>query len=420
MMKRPYYTDSYKTEFDAKIVAVTTFSSGSDKELPAVELDASYFYPTSGGQAFDTGSLGEWRIVDVVSEKSGPGSLGRVLHLLDADSSMLPTQACVGQIVRGVVDWPRRYDHMQQHSGQHLLSHAFFHLFGYETVSVHFGAVESTLDLAVDALRDEELRAIERYVTEVVYANLPIQSYFVGEQEIAALPLRRPPKVTGEIRVVEIEGIDYSACGGTHCRSSGELGLVKLLRTEKSRKNKRVAFVCGWRAQADYGVKHQLLLESAKLFSTDISQVPPSIERVLEQNKLLGRRVESLNDELLTVEAQRICETAGSVGEYRVVAQVFDDREIAEVKKLAVLLQEDEDVVVLFAVRQADQLTAIFARGKNVLVKMGSLLHETLRQFGGNGGGRPEFAQGGKVDAVHAHDILENAMGRLHSELTAL
>ena len=416
MTERLYYTDSYTTEFDAKVVSVTTLLSSDDKELPAVELDASYFYPTSGGQAFDCGTLGTWRVVDVVVEKSGPGSLGRVLHLLEADASTLANQLKPMQSVHGVVDWPRRYDHMQQHSGQHLLSHAFFHLFGYETVSVHFGAVESTLDLAVDALNDDELRAVERYANEVVYANLPIRAYSVDEQQISSLPLRRPPKVTGEIRVVEIEGIDYSACGGTHCRLSSELGPIKLVRVEKSRKNTRVAFLCGWRAQADYGQKHRLLLESAHLFSTDFAQVPASIERLLEQNKVQGRRLSGLVEELLVVESGQVNEAARSIGAYRVVAHVFDAREVDEVKKLAVLLQEQADLIVLFCVRRADQLTAIFARGESVAIEMGSLLRDTLGAFGGSGGGRPEFAQGGKVDAAHADDILEDAIRRISAD----
>lgn len=431
MTERLYYTDSYQTEFEAEVVSIAAVSvvdeGGSKKEVAAVELSASFFYPTSGGQAFDTGTLGEWQVVDVIADKGGSDSPGRVLHVLDADWAVLSSKVTPRQTLHGVIDWPRRYDHMQQHSGQHLLSHAFFTRFGYETVSVHFGALESTLDLATNAIAESEREAVERYVNEIVYAQLPIKAYFVDESEIAELPLRRPPKVSGKIRVVEIDGIDYSACGGTHCQTTGELGPIKVLRMEKSRKNTRVAFVCGWLAHADYAQKHQLLSASAQLFTTEMAQVPGSIERLLEQNKALNRRLSGLVDDMLAVEVAKLAEMAqpiGSVKSYRVVKQVFNDREISEVKKLAGLLQEaHDDLVVLLGVCNEERLTAIFACGKNVAIDMGVLLRDALRVHGGNGGGRPNFAQGGNVDALHAQAILDSVATQLyessHKDTTA-
>ncbi len=212
MTERLYYTDAYQTEFDAHLVAITEVNG-----QPAIVLDRSFFYPTSGGQPFDTGVLGGWHVVDVSVTENGD-----VLHILDA---ALPS-ATLGQALHGAIDWRRRYDHMQQHSGQHLLSQIFYRHFGYETISVHFGDTESTLDLDIAALEFAQLDEAEQIANEMVYATLPIKAYFVTDNELAKMSLRRAPKVTGQIRIVEIDQFDYSACGGTHVRTTAEIGPI--------------------------------------------------------------------------------------------------------------------------------------------------------------------------------------------------
>ena len=215
MTERLYYTDSYCVELDAVVQAAT-----EQDGRPALVLDRTCFYPTSGGQPYDTGTLAGLSVVDVVAAD------GVVYHVLEqpADPSL------VGQTVHGEIDWPRRFDHMQQHSGQHLISQAFDRLFGYETVSVHFGDAESTLDLDTAGVTPDELVRAEALVNEQVFRALPITAYFVDESEIDRVPLRRPPKVSGQIRIVEIEGADWSACGGTHVRTTAEIGPVKFVR----------------------------------------------------------------------------------------------------------------------------------------------------------------------------------------------
>ena len=403
MTKRLYYTDSYRTEFEAALVALNDIDG-----KPALLLDETIFYPTSGGQAHDLGELGGSYVVDVFVDKNGD-----LCHLLAEPI----VGAQVGDRIEGAIDWPRRYDHMQQHSAQHLLSHAFHRLFGCETVSVHFGAADSTIDLENDSLlTPTQLDEVEAYANDVVYANLPIRAYMRSEAEVAALPLRRPPKVRGEIRIVEIDKLDYSACGGTHCRQTGELGPIKLLRQERSRGHVRVTFVSGWRALRDYGQKHKIMLEAAALYSTEAALVPEAISRSMEQNKALIRRVNTLTEQLITHDVNELARGAQHIGDQQVVVQILPQYEAADLRKLAQMLREQSKMILLLATISGEKTTLFFARSDDLLIHMGDLLRSALREFGGGGGGRPEFAQGGGIPSSKAQALLDFAVELLRKE----
>ena len=398
MTEHLYYTDAYQIEFDAQIIATTQVN-----QQPAIILDRSFFYPTSGGQLFDTGLLGERRVIDVIA-----GENEAVVHVLDAPLAA----AGVGQALHGMIDWPRRYDHMQQHSGQHLLSQIFYRHFGYETVSVHFGDTESTLDLEVAALETAQLDEAEQIANQMVHAALPITAYFVNDAELAQVPLRKPPKVTGKIRIVEIKQFDYSACGGTHVRTTAEIGTIKFTRVERRRGQVRLTFLCGQRAYRDYAEKHRLLTETANLFSTDINEVPRLVGRNLAQLKDLQLTVKTLAEEQLAREAGALVNAARAGAPYRIVAQNFTDKEAAAVKTLAQNLQQYPGVIGLLAAASGGKLTVIFTRAADVDLHVGNLLRDSLRQFGGSGGGRPDFAQGGADPAV-AQAVLDFAVQQI-------
>ncbi len=268
--ERLYYTDAYQTTFSATVCAITQIEGRT-----AIVLDRTGFYPTSGGQPYDTGQLGAFTVTDVIADTVGQS---QVYHVVAEE----PSPTLVGQTIEGKIDWPRRYDHMQQHTGQHLLSQLFYQHVGAETVAVHFGATEATLDLAVTELTTAQLEAVEVTANQLVYQAIPILAYVVEENALATIPLRRPPKVQGQIRIVEIERFDYSACGGTHCRTTAEIGPIKLTKSERRRGQVRITFLCGSRAYQDYAAKHHLLTAAALLFSNEISQVPALIERTLD------------------------------------------------------------------------------------------------------------------------------------------
>ncbi len=401
MTERLYYTNAYQTTFDAQLVSLTTTNG-----QPTVVLDRTFFYPTSGGQPFDTGVLGGQRVVDVIAADTGA-----VLHLLDG---ALPA-ATVGQILHGEIDWPRRYDHMQQHSGQHLLSQIFYQHFGYETVSVHFGDVDSTLDLDVATLEPAKLEEAELIANELVYTALPITAYFVTDSELAKVPLRRPPKVTGQIRIVEIEKFDYSACGGTHVHTTAEIGPIKLTKVERRRSQVRLTFLCGKRAYQDYATKHRLLTETANLFSTDVAEVPRLVERNLAQLKELQQAVKTFSEEQLAREAGVLASGAQPLGNYRLVMQSFTDKDAGAVKTLAQNLQTQAGIIALLATVQGGKVSLIFTRAADVDVHVGNLLRDSLRHFGGSGGGRPDFAQGGGVDPAQAEALLNFAVQQVQN-----
>ena len=399
MTERLYYTNAYQTEFDATVLALEQING-----QPAARLDHTYFYPTSGGQPFDTGLLGDRRVVDVVAADNGD-----VWHLLEAEF----THVVPGQPIHGVIDWSRRYDHMQQHSGQHLLSQIFYRHFGYETLSVHFGDVESTLDLEVAVLDPAQIDEAEQIANRMVYTSLPITAYFVADNELASITLRKAPKVKGEIRIIEIADFDYSACGGTHVRTTAEIGPIKLTRQERRRGQTRLTFLCGGRAYHDYVEKHRLLMEAANLFSTDISTVPRLIERNLAQVKELQQSIKLLTEEQLAHEANNLADGAQLIQEMRIVAKLFHAKDVANLKTLAQQLQQYPGITALLAGVWDEKLTLIFARAADSPLHMGNLLRDTLRQFGGNGGGRPDFAQGGADPAV-AQAVLDFAISQIN------
>lgn len=393
MTTRLYYTEAYLKTFTAHVTQRVELDGH-----PAVGLDRSAFYPTSGGQAHDTGTLDGVPVIDVrVAENGG------VLHLL---AEPLPADA---QEVVGVIDWPRRFDHMQQHSGQHLLSQAFDRLLGLETVSVHFGDELCTVDLAGETADAEGLAAVERHANEIVWENRAIRAYEVSERELASVPLRRAPKVTGKIRIVEIDKYDWSACGGTHVATTGSIGPISLLRVERSKGNSRVYFVCGTRAVEDSRRRRQLLSDAAALLDTAVEDVPALLAARQARMKEQDRLLRAMQEELLGYRAQRLLAEAETVGDVRLVAQVMADLDPAGLKTLAAGLVENPRVVVLLACGAEGKGTAIFARSGGVDLHAGQLLRSILPRFGGGGGGRPDFAQGGGVDGERLGELVEMA-----------
>jgi alanyl-tRNA synthetase len=330
-------------------------------------------------------------------------------HVLAESANLI-----AGQTVTGSIDWQRRYDHMQQHSGQHLLSQVFFRLFGFETVSVHFGATESTLDLDTAAVDPDQLASAEQEANRLAYAALPITAYAVLQEALAAVPLRRPPKVTGTVRIVEIAGFDYSACGGTHVHTTAEIAPVKIVRQERRRGQTRLTFLCGLRACRDYAEKHRLLVETANIFSNDLAAVPALVQRSLDQARELQRQVDTLTEQLVTYEVEELLARAAMEGDLRVVQKVYAGRSVDALQQTASLLRSHPKTLALLCTQLGGKLTLLFGRSDDLSLHAGNLLRDTLKAFGGNGGGRPELAQGGGVDPAQAAAMLDYARDLVH------
>lgn len=390
MDKRLYYEDAYCTRFTAQVAERLTH-----EEQPAVRLSRSAFYPTSGGQPHDTGRLDGTGVVDVQV-----GTDGAVLHVL---AEPLPDGTAS---VSGEIDWARRYDHMQQHSGQHLLSQVFFRRLGLETVSVHFGDALNTVDLDGPPLSAEEQADIETVANGMVWENRPIRAYWVNDAERDKVPLRRAPAVAGATRIVEIDKFDWSACGGTHVRRTGEIGLIALVRVEKHRGRSRVHFVCGRRALADAARRRGLLAETAGLLDSGVDDVPELVSKQQEALRGAERELKALRDGLVGYQAREMLAEAETAGGIRLVAREMADSEPAAVQGLARALIAEPGVVALLGCARGGKGTVVFARSEDCSVHVGNLLRDTLRGFGGGGGGRPDFAQGGGVAEEKLVDVL--------------
>jgi alanyl-tRNA synthetase len=378
MTERLYYTDAYCTHFSAHVVERLAWDNH-----PAVVLDRTAFYPTSGGQPADRGTLGGVVLLDVVVREDDHA----VLHVLN---HALPD----GDVeVEGVLDWPRRFDHMQQHAGQHVLSAAFEQLLDADTVGFHLGAEMSTIDINVPRLALDRVRPVEELANRVVWEDRPIGVRFVGPDELAELPLRRPPAVDGPVRIVDIATFDVNPCGGTHVARTGEIGLIKIVRLEYRGDQTRVEFLCGGRALRDYQARNQVIHRLMALLTVGHTELDQAVERLQAEAKQLRQELRKARKRLLTAEASELAETALVHESYRVVRRVWEQREPGELRALAQELAQRPDVVALLA-SAGERTHLCFARAEGVDLDAAALLQEACARLDGRGGGRPHLAQG--------------------------
>ncbi len=392
MTDRLYYEDAYLTEFDAHVV---------EAEGDRVRLDRSAFYPTSGGQPFDTGTLNGLRVRDVYVD----GAL-EVWHVVEGELA-------VGQAVHGVIDWPRRFDHMQQHAGEHMLASACYRLLGGMTIGLHLGHDASSIDVELPGGRTRldagEIAALEDDVNERIQRDVPIRCWFPAPEELAALPLRKPPTVKEHVRVVQIGEEEFVACGGTHPSSAGQIGLVKVIDARPSKGKVRLTFLCGRRAYEDYRKCFALSGAAAEALSTGRENLPEAVARLQEHLQETERALGRLRRETLIRDADGMLERAELLpdGTRLVCARVEADavllRELA-----AALTAHGGAVTLLRAPQKEGDGLAVFARAADVAIDMGRLMSGAAKRTGGKGGGKPDFAQGSLSEAgiLAARDMI--------------
>jgi alanyl-tRNA synthetase len=378
---RLYYHDSFLYDFDARVLEA--FDSNG---RCAIVLDRTAFYPTSGGQVYDLGMLiangKQIAITEVADEEDG-----RVLHFTSQTLS-------VGTQVHGSVDAARRLDHVQQHSGQHVLSAAFIRLFNMPTVSFHMGEESCTVDLEASGLTASQMQKAELLANEVIAEDRPVSIRFVPLEEARQLGLRKlPPKQTGDLRLIDISEFDLTACGGTHVRATGQIGSILLRKIEKVKQGVRVEFVCGLRAVNTARRDYTTLTEAAALYSSHIYDVPEQVRKSLAESKAAGKAQHKLLEELAELYAERLlAQTAGSP---QVITQFFPDRDAIFIKLLAQKLTAGKSAVIALLASGAGQPTLVFAQTPGQKSTMGQLMKDAMAQLGGRGGGSADMAQGG-------------------------
>jgi alanyl-tRNA synthetase len=414
MTKRLYYENSHAHEFDSVVEQV---SAASGESRSGVILRETAFYPTSGGQVHDTGYL-------AINGANGPERLkvtevadtedGRIIHYLDA-SAKVPV---AGTEVHGIVDAERRRDHMQQHSGQHVLSAAFIERYQIPTVSFHMGEDYCSIDLTTPALSSDQIVGAEKRANEIVFEDRPVHVRYVSRAEAEKLGLRKlPPADRDELRLIEIEDFDLSACGGTHVSSSGQIGSILLRKTEKVRQGTRVEFVCGDRAVRIAGRDYNALSEAASLFSSKLWDVPEQIRKHAEESKLLRKQKDDAIEELAEVTAMAALHSQAEVNGRKVIVRAFAGRDLGFAKLFAQKVTRAATPAIALVASVMDPPGLVFAQtpaqasggAPGPTADMGALLKQVLASVGGRGGGSRDFAQGGVPAGCDVEQLLRKA-----------
>jgi alanyl-tRNA synthetase len=409
MTERLYYRDSFLYEFDAEVLDLSASDSDS---RPALILDRTAFYPTSGGQVFDTGWIrpdeadasNRVRVAEVTDREDG-----QILHILENAGSIRK-----GSRIHGLIDVERRRDHMQQHSGQHVLSAAFVRLFNLPTVSFHMGAEACSIDLDTRNLSTAQVEAAEELANDVVIQNRAVRIRFVTQEEALGLGLRKiPPVERDQLRLIDVHDFDLTACGGTHVSATGEIGCILLRKTEKTRQGWRIEFVCGERAVATARRDYAVLAESGGLLSSHIWDIPQQIRKLHEESRASRKSREQLLEELADLYASRLLEETTESAGRKIMVRTFSDRDVIFIKLLVQrLTRQSATVVALFAITSG-QPALIFAQSAGQPFDMGALMKEILARQGGRGGGSKDLAQGGPTQI----EGLESALAELATRL---
>lgn len=399
MTERLYYTDSYTRAFTATIIEQLTVDG-----KPAVVLDHTYFYPTGGGQPHDTGKIAGINVVNVMSREGDSA----ILHVL-ADSVPPGEVACE-------IDWERRFDLMQHHTGQHILSQAFVQVADAMTVGFHLSADSVTIDLNRSSISDTLVAQMEDLANRIIWENRPVTARIVDPSDTSGIRMRKLPEHlhTAGLRIIDIDGFDVTACGGTHVAHTGEIGLIKVLRLEKRGDKTRVEFRCGSRALSDYRTKNSLAYQLTAALTVGIDELPAAVQRLQDNLKALQSELKAASQQLLTYEADQILSETPSDNGKRIVSAIFTGRDAGDLRLLASRLTQTVGVLALLATT-GDRVHLVFARSADLPTDMNALLKQALTQIeGGKGGGQPALAQGGGIaDTEHLQNVIAEVVRSL-------
>jgi alanyl-tRNA synthetase len=396
MTTRIYYAEPYRKDFEATVV--------ESREIDGrvhVLLDQTAFYPTSGGQPHDTGTLGGAAVIEVMDRDDG-----EIVHVVSG-------QLKPGEVVHGAIDWARRFDHMQQHTGQHVLSAAFDRLFAARTESFHLGDTTATIDLG-KPVAPEQIAAAEAESNRIVWEDRPVAIRFATAEEAAAMPLRKESGRTGSLRLIDIEDFDLSACGGTHVARSGGIGIIAVSKWEKFRHGTRVEFVCGGRTLARFREWRSALAEIQKNLSVSPQEMADAVVRLQDDSKTLQRTLRGVQEKLAGYEAAGLIAKGQRGGDRLVIVEALDGWDAQSLKTMAVAAAALDPGAAIALFTTTSPALVVIARGSHSTIDAGAILKALSSKFGGKGGGKPDLAQGGGLTATSA-DLIAAARALLNS-----
>ena len=392
MTERLYYSDSYLREFDATLVDTVSHDGQT-----ALVLDRTAFYPDSGGQPSDAGAFGDVRVLDVVHVEDG-----RILHVVDRAPS--------ATALHGTIDWTRRFDHMQQHTGQHVLSAALVRVCNAATVSFHLGSETSTNDLSAVVAPEDIERGVDE-ANRVVWEDHEVAVRFASEAEAKALPLRKESARQGELRLIEVPDFDLSACGGTHVARTGAIGLIAVTATVKFKGGLRLTFVCGGRALRTVRQLRDAVTGAVRVLSVLPGELPAAIEKLQAEGKGLRKTIIGLQAALAVHEADRLLAASHTTEGRRVITEIYEDWDAAGLKTIASSLIARDPVAVALVTSGA-ALTVVVGCAPTLGLDAGAVIRRLTERFGGRGGGRPDMAQAGGLSG-HTAEIAAAARALL-------
>lgn len=401
MENKLFYKDPYITAFSTKLI--TQKKDELDRWYATLEETA--FYPTGGGQPYDTGNLNGVKVIDVEEVDS------EIRHYLEERLKVMDN------VVEGEINWERRFDHMQQHTGQHILSAAFEALFEFTTIGFHLGKETLTIDLDTEELTDQQIMKVEKLANQVIIESRPIETKWVTSAQLSMYPLRKQPTFTENIRLVIIPEFDYNGCGGTHPNTTAEVGSIKILSWERQKKKVRVQFVCGNRVISQFKRKNEVLNELTGLLNAPEQDLTVAAKRLIENGREQEKLIAELREALVTYEAKELIENARQAESGKIVSKVFQKRSIQEMQKLARIITSREDRVLVLFVNEADEkLQFVCARGLAISISMKQMADTLIPLINGKGGGNDSFAQGGGEAVFTGEQLLKKTLEKLNKK----
>ncbi|MDQ0232025.1 alanyl-tRNA synthetase [Metabacillus malikii] len=388
--RKLFYEDQYVRAFTTEVLKQDKDEQGRNY----VTLAETAFYPTGGGQPHDIGTLNGVIVYDVEEVDK------EIRHFVKS-----PIE--VGAECDGEIEWSRRFDHMQQHAGQHILSAVFEDNFGYQTISFHLGKELCTIDLHVDKLTEDEIHTVEQLANDIIAKNLPIEAKWVSNEDLANYRLRKKLSVSENIRLVIIENVDYNGCGGTHPSSTGQVAMIKILGFEKQKGHIRLQFVCGNRVLKQLDEKHQVIQSLTTKLNAPQQQLAEAANRVLQHTKSLEKTVEDLRTELIEYKAEKYMLNAEALNNKKVIKAIIKNGTISELQQMARTIQAMADnTIMLFINEQEDKLQMVLAKTDDIENDMNQLIKQLLPLINGKGGGNKALAQGGGEKIMTATELM--------------
>ncbi len=368
MTQKLYYDDAYLTEIKAQVLNII-----HKEEKILVVLDRTPFYPEGGGQPSDTGEIDGIKVYYVSEEE------GTIYHHME--------KAPENKQVVCKIDFKRRFDHMQQHSGEHLLSGAIFKFYGGNNKGFHLGEEYVTVDIDIDNFSEDMLKKIEHEINDYIYANIEFNTYVVSKDEVDKVPARKKIEVDEDIRIVEAKNMDCCPCCGTHVKRTGEIGIIKLLKAERYKGMTRIYLKCGHRALKDFGIKHEVVSKLNRLFSVDENSILERIEKQFEEIEGLKKELSKLNNKFAEFEAENILKNSSSM----LLMKHYEHKSFEDIQLIGTALGNKNHIIILTSLCDKKIL---FLNDTNIDVSCGKLFKEHMKNFNGKGGGKDKRAQG--------------------------